>query len=402
MFINIFCLFLPTRIILIILYIMTENKKTAIIYGVEKDNKYHYIGKTIKFKKDEIIKLTKHSISYIYNNPNINKIIVNSDAKLKPIKEIPINKWYDEKLNEVILKYNEDHPLQNAQWMKDGKRSYWDGTNGYWYGKKRDDNTLYQLSKSKFRKILQYDINGIKVKEWKSVKHAAIEIFKDYKIVNGSASSKLYGILRNKLIDNKFSHNSYWFRYGDLIQHFNIIPKKINISKIKEYQKDIKSKQLKENHKERTYHSIYSVEHYIDNKLHNIYDNIYYAGYDLKLHPKTVQRVCNGNIKNSAIDLRYGKKIQQLIGIKNDIPEYETIPLPIKKNNIKSICFKTKTSYSIEKYDLNHNIIAFYPSVKIASKKLKMTQQKIRSLCKNNKIYKKYYLKYSVKMKTFF
>jgi hypothetical protein len=105
--------------------------------------------------------------------------------------------------------------------MKDGKRSYWEG-------KKKDEHTLNRLSESKFKKVYAYDANGDLTNIYLSIKEAAITIFKDYRVVNGSGCSKIYSVLCKCILKNRFKHNHYWFKEKELLDIFNGIPLKLN------------------------------------------------------------------------------------------------------------------------------------------------------------------------------
>jgi hypothetical protein len=118
--------------------------------------------------------------------------------------------------------------------------------NGYWRGKKRDSNTLKKLSESKYIKVVQYDKDGNLIKIWDSCKDAAIAIFKDYQIINGSAKSKIYDVLECKTIKNRFIYDSYWFKEKETIGFgFKNPPIKILIDYIYEYEKSIKKSRRK-------------------------------------------------------------------------------------------------------------------------------------------------------------
>jgi hypothetical protein len=305
------------------------NKRVGgTIYGIEKDNKLFYIGKTNrklvrnKNAKKESNELTISDATYQYTNSELRKVIESNTTKIVQLKEVNADEWYDEKLLEVINHHKNNHPLLNSQWMLDGGR-------GYWQNKTRDANTLKKLSESKYRKFIEYDTNGKLKKIWASGKQAAIEIFKDYRNVDGCGKSRLYHICQCKNISNRLCYNSYWLKEDELIKNFGLIPKNININAVINEQK--KQKKIAYNNRtvklngRRNLQTIsrYSVER-LDGNMHVIetYLNINEAGYKLNLLPRTVKRLCTiGCVKDSKYILRYGKKIKQPFDIK--YPEYE-------------------------------------------------------------------------------
>jgi len=287
------------------------EKNDALIYGVKSNNKFHYIGKTIKKIKNDNGTINNSKINVQYHNLSLRDIFKNyKNVSVEPIILVPENKWYSEKLREVV-EHNE-HPLVNAKWMLEGK-------NGYWQGKKRDANTLLMLSQSKFKQFVEYDKNGQLKKIWKSGKEIGIKIFKDYEIVNGSGSTKLYQITLNPSIKKRFKFNSYWFKLDELIIHFNGIPEKLNIQSI--IKKENENRRLKrENEKEsRKQMGIYNAKRYsvvrceiTTGDVITIYKNVNEAAYKLKLCIQTIRRLCTGKkIKPVGFILKYGEKISQ-------------------------------------------------------------------------------------------
>lgn len=94
--------------------------------------------------------------------------------------------------------------------------------NGYWCGKKRDQKTINALAKAKYKQVLQIDPNGKIIKLWNSIKHAAINFFDDYQIINGSSKSVLYNIVRRNNPANKLYDGYYWFLADDVEYHKNM------------------------------------------------------------------------------------------------------------------------------------------------------------------------------------
>jgi len=288
---------------------ITKHMNVPIIYGVKTGDVFHYIGKMANVRKDA--KLKNSNVMRQYTCPNIRSIFLNNqNVDVVQIKATKNALWYDEKLSEVLLKHNEKHPLLNAEWMLEGKR-------GYWEGKERDRHTLQRLSESKHRKVIEYDANGNYVKTWNSIKEIAVEIFKDYRLINGSANSKIYGILNYsyKKISNRFRNNSYWFKEKELIENFNCIPIRLKINVIKE--NEIKNHHIERKTVNRTTTSKYSVVLYNeDNTIKTTYNNIDEAGRALKLSRRTIMRSCNGTTKNPKHLIKYGLKISQAINQK--------------------------------------------------------------------------------------
>jgi len=378
-----------------------DSKNNVIIFGVKTGDTYHYIGKTKKINSQGGV-----NNSYVhrqYTNSNIRNIFVeNNDVTVEKLEVTSFENWYDEKLHRVVEKYQNNHPLLNAQWMVEGKRGVWEGTRGYWYGKKRDENTLRKLSKSKFKKVVEYNSKGYLKKIWSSKKEVGINIFKDYRIINGGGKSKIYKILDSSKIINHFSHGSYWFNYDEIYNKYNEIPNYINIIKLKNEEKKIRSEIMKKAQKNKKMIKQYNIIHYKPNGTIIIYKNVKEAAYILKTSVKTIQRICKGQIiPNKNYKLKYGEKNSQPHSVK--YPDYIPISITkIKKKTNNNIKLSTRTSYSIERIK-NGNIIDIFFDVKHASQKLKLHESIIRRICKFNKI-KKYpniELRYGKKIKSF-
>lgn len=256
---------------------------------------------------------------------------------------------------------------------------YWLNTTGYWKNKKRDANTIAKLNESKFIKIAQYNADGDLVKVWDSIKDVAIKIFKDYKIINGGSKSQIYSLLRNKLIDNKFKHNSYWFRVSDLKNDFGELPQKINIDEIRTNQKIKKANITRKVVNKKTHMKKYSVLHYdLDGKLIAKYNSTKHAAYELKTSQKIVERICGGKTKNPVYNLKYGEKTPQPINEK--FPSYEVVRQRKEKKYVK-----TKTRYSVIQLDEDGNKMCVYADVKEAANKLNIKESMVRTLCLNKK-----------------
>ena len=234
----------------------------AHIYAIKTGDTCHYIGKTIRENQDGEIK--KSMVGRLYSNPELRQVLLNDeDLQIQSLKLVDLKDWYDEKLLEVVEKYRDSHPLKNADWMLEGKRGYWQDTGGYWLGKTRDANTLKQLSASKHRRVVQYDIGGNYVKTWESRKAVGIQILKDYKVINGSAESRIYKVLTTKTVDKRRYANSYWFGEDELQKVFGAVPKKLNYEAIRAAEKQRRKTQRKK--QEILYTTRYTVEQLSEN-----------------------------------------------------------------------------------------------------------------------------------------
>lgn len=278
-------------------------EKNKYIYGIKSGDTFHYIGKTNNTLNTRG-NINKSNISMLYLYDKFRNIFENEkDIEIVPIKTAG-DTWYDEKLNEVVKKYSQNHPLINAQWMLEGKR-------GFWNGKKRDANTLKKLSESKYVRVAQYNAEGYLIKIWNSCKDAAINVFNDYHVVNGSSDSAIYNILDSNKIQTRFSHDSYWFKEKELIKYFNSIPKKIKIDALREAEKQRKS-ESKKNAKVPENIMKYSVIHYNpDMSIKKTYQSVDEASYMLKVDKSTIRKLCRGVKSNDNYILKYGEKSPQ-------------------------------------------------------------------------------------------
>lgn len=313
-------------------------KTTATIYGVKKNDTYHYIGKTIKEKQfDGNIKNTDVAVQYA--NPELRQVFINQQVVVETLKDVPLEDWYDEKLEEVLKKYREKNPLLNAQWMLDGKR-------GYWQDKKRDDNTLKRLSESKYKKICQYNSLGILIHTWNSIKDVATQIFGDYRVENGSGCSNFYTILRSQRISGRFKHNSYWFKYEDLYESFGSIPKYLDINLLK----SIDAENHKINKKPRELILKYTVRRFDKNgKIIAEYLNVEHCAYELRLTIDTVRRLSNGFRKSKEYLLKYGERTLQPVNA--NYPSYEPKAITTVKNRADENKFKNLNFRGLIEYD---------------------------------------------------
>lgn len=352
----------------------------AHIYAIKTGDTCHYIGKTIRENQNGEIK--KSMLGRLYSNPELRETLVDDkDLQIQSLKLVDLKDWYDEKLLEVVEKYRDSHPLKNAKWMLEGKRGYWHGTGGYWLGKTRDANTLKQLSTSKYKRVVQYDISGNYVKTWESRKAVAIQVLKDYKIINGSAESRIYKVLSKKSVNKRRYAGSYWFGEDELQKAFGAVPKKLNYEAIraaeKQRRKAIRKKQ------EILYTTRYTVQRLSENgELVRTYDNTSHCAYELRIPLTMVQRICRGQISNNNYLLRYGKKKRQLAN--TSYPRYRVV---IKKNRkpkktrVYKDIFSTRTYKSVVLYDKQGTALQTFLNTSVASRELGVTETLIRQIC---------------------
>ena len=302
-----------------------SNEK-AVIYGVKSDENFKYIGKTIKSVRDNR-ELRKTDVGVQYVNERVKNVLHTSpDVHMVVLKTIALQDWYDEKLLEVVDKHKDNHPLVNAQWMLEGKR-------GYWEGKERDPHTLQRLSESKYKRVVQYDLEGNRIKIWSSGKEVATKIFKDYVVKSGAGYTKLYSVMNAPRLKGRTRYGSLWFREAELILNFGLIPKRINVDVIRKKELQEKQEKQKNYHRaevRRRYTIIYCDIN--GTEIHK-YRNIFEAGFALKLNPSIIGRICRGVIVPKNYILKYGEKELQPM----DIQKYKYKTQPInKKRKIES------------------------------------------------------------------
>ena len=281
--------------------------KKAIIYGVKSGDTYHYIGKTIQANKNGEITPSKVQTQYL--KPKLREVFLNNVIEIENLQVVPANEWWDDKLEEVVEKHRADHPMHNAQCMKDGKRGIC-----YWEGKQRDPHTLQRLSESKYKRCVQYNSDGELVKIWDSCKEAAIKVFGDYQIINGSAESKLYKLIKAHKIQNRLSHNSYWFTEEQLKKHFTLVPKRINIDAMAKAQRERVSRAISKGQREKTHSPQYEILKYnLKGKLIRTYPTAKVAGQKLGFSESYVSKLCRKGTRTNSFYLTYGEKKLQPI-----------------------------------------------------------------------------------------
>lgn len=181
---------------------------------------------------------------------------------------------------------------------------------GYWLGKKKDQHTLDRLSESKNKTVLEYDIDGNFIKEWESIKSVAINVFNDYKIVNGGSKSKIYTLLKNKRTKNKMAYNndhwSYWFSREEILEIFNDVPSKIDVKEVDDYYKT----KINESRKGKSlYQRKYRIIEYNENGIVNEFDDAKEARDKLGCHISQIYKHCkSGKVFINGNYIKYGDK----------------------------------------------------------------------------------------------
>lgn len=371
-----------------------DSKKIVSIFGVKVGEQIFYIGKTEKEKNKENA-FNVSDIRYQYHNPALREVFIKNDidnesqVEIITLKEVPEDEWFDGKLKEVVEKYKDDHPLLNADWMKEGRRGYWDGTLGYWFGKTRDKNTLRRLSESKEKKIVEYDADGDIVKIWKSGKDIGENVFNDYTAVNGCGESRIYQLVNNKSIKGKFEEGSYWFRYQELIDKYLLIPSSIDIDELIKEEKENKSRRIIANTTTSTSYEI--IQHNKNGDVINTFETVNRAAYHFKTNIKEIRQLCNGKRYNPYYLLKYGEKTVKPKGCDDDIPKYKHKPLrkpkpPKKVKVVTNNYIPRKTYQEIYQYDELGNFINTFFGVISATSKLGLNETAIRRICKGQNI----------------
>lgn len=317
---------------------MKENE--VMIYGVKSKNNYKYIGKT---RRDIQVngKIKNANVKAQYNNKPLRDVFVNyENVSVEPIILVPESQWYPEKLREVVA--HNQHPLLNAKWMLEGKR-------GYWEGKKRDSHTLLMLSQSKFKQYVEYDKQGKLKKVWIGGKNVAKQIFGDYQVVDGCGKTKFYEVAKSSSVKKRFAHGSYWFRFEELILHFNGIPAKINIQAMIKREQENKRLRRVLTYKKKTTCNKYIVECYDrkSGKLITVYKNSEEAGYMLKVHKDLIRRFCTNKIRPARDYIfKYGEKLEQP---KASYPNYVCKEIPRVEVDTESLQAKKKELLRLQK-----------------------------------------------------
>jgi hypothetical protein len=271
------------------------------IYSVVVNDKKRYFGKTTNAtNKNEL------RPSIIHTNPKL-KELINNNSKVEIVKESDEN-WRNEKIKIINEENKTNKELIHPQWMLDGLKCH-PNWGYYWVGKKKDQHTINQLSKSKYIRICQYSKEGNLIKIWDGIKEAAIEIIKDYSVVNGSGCTILYTTLSN-MPWNRLCKDSYWFKESEIIEYFGVIVNNFDI----QYFTNCLRKIRKQKYKKRAigiHHKRFEIlEYYRNNKLKERYSNADDASNKLKLSSGTIRRYCRSkkNCKTTNTYFRYSEK----------------------------------------------------------------------------------------------
>jgi len=369
---------------------MKINEKPT-IYGVKTGETIHYIGKTIREGNDGEIK--GHMISNRVKNIALDNIIRNNEnVVIEPIKVVESDEWYDEKLQEVVQRHAEHHPLVNAQWMLDGKRGP-----EYWRGKTRDAHTIQRLAESKYTRICQYDKNGKLVKVWAGAKEAAIEVFGDYQVINNSGKSDLYNAMRATTMKCSFKLGYYWFRESEMKEHFGLVPTKLNLSVILAKEKEIRKANRKKSTPATHFTRATVIQYDKDGDVINQFDNTHHAAYELKISLCMVQRYCRGTSYNDNYILGFGPKMWQPAR-----PEYPKYKVRVKKSRHKiKKPRKLRSEQRVNEYK-NGVVYRRFDTVAEAAQHFGLKESTVKRLCKGEMklSYKEYpFLKFGKKVK---
>lgn len=285
---------------------MSSNK--AIIYGLKNGEDLRYVGKTNSGKSNDEGEIRKSRLSQLYINTKTKEIVSHNDgAHVVPLLEVPVEEWYDEKLREVVKQYQEGNDLVNADWMKRGKR-------GYWQDKKRDSHTLQALSQSKYKTVEQFDLQGNYVQTWRSAKDVAIHVFGEYEIKNGSASSGFYQVISSANPRGHRYGKYYWWTTEELLTSYGRIPESLNIELMQTIYDEGKKRNRKTarrtTRKTQTHTTRYTVVLTQADGSERVFDNVRHCAHVLGMTESTVKNIVSGHKKHK-YDLRYGKKLRQ-------------------------------------------------------------------------------------------
>lgn len=275
------------------------------LFGLKKNGVLVYIGKTTKIKENKPISKVAYGPKYRFFSEKTRK---KSDFEVEIIDETTQKKWFDDKLINIVY-YKRGNKLKNAKHLLDGRRGFLKKGEGYWLGKEKDAHTLKRLSESKHRRVLQFDQNGVLIKRWDSIKEAAIKVFKDYQVVNGSASSELYKILTLRFA-SRTNSKFFWIKEEDFLHYYPRLQKKISIPNLIKRELD----SLPEKKVSRPKHKwVYSVEEYNnDGVLKKRHKTTYHAAKHYGVKPNYINKLCKSGRKNgiSKNFFVYGQKIK--------------------------------------------------------------------------------------------
>ena len=220
-------------------------------------------------------------------------------------------------------------------------------------------------------------------------------------MTKGAGTTSLYHILNSPYLKNRLRHGSYWLWEKELQKQFNCIPKKLNIDKIIESQKEKKHQRCCEIRKRSPHvRSRYVVNlHNADGTIKATYENVDKAAIALNVAKSTIKRILGGipvGKKYHDWHLKYGEKVRQLV-----IPKTPKIVAPVmieypihnaapKTNHI------TKINETIDWY-IGGKLFRSFDSVLEAAEHFNVFTSTIRRAAIGKPTAFKYNLKYSKK-----
>lgn len=271
----------------------------------------------------------------------------------------------------------------------------------YWTGKKRDSNTLKQLSKSKYKKIVQYDEDGYLVKIWDSAKDVASKIFNDYKVKDGSGNTKFYGYLSSPNLKTRFKKGYYWIKLEEFVD--NKAPQFIDIQYILDKQKKEYNERVsisrKKSKKVKTCQNIPIFEiNPITKKIIGRYPSAKIAGEKLNIQPSSINRICR-YLNISTIDGRVFifKNLEQRKKYQHNIDKRIAKQKQIKENKLKrENRYVSKFKRPVIAYEECTNItFKEFTTLTFAADYFKLKAKDIYYLIDNDFSYKGYKFKYN-------
>jgi len=277
-------------------------RKKINLFGLKRNDKLVYIGKTVHFdkKKNEFSRKPIYPIKQrLLSSTPIGKI------EIVPIDITTDRKWFDDKLINILY-HKDGNNLKNAKHLLKGKRGVFGEGEGYWVGKKKDRHTIDRLSESKHKSVYQYDQTGKLIKEWKAIKTAATKVIKDYRVTNGSGCSILYGILRKKNFIHRLKDEFFWLKEDEFKYFYPKAPKalpKINIPKL--IKKQLETLPPPKERKNPKHKWIYSVEEYDQNNiLVKKHKTTYHAARFYNTTTDRINKICRGDVKKQTLTKR--------------------------------------------------------------------------------------------------
>jgi hypothetical protein len=134
------------------------------------------------------------------------------------------------------------------------------------------------------------------------------------------------------------------------------------------------------------------IEYDDDGRIINTYENVYEAGYRLRITDKTVGDICRGSCKDTPYNLKYGEKERQLVEL--NYPEYTPQTLwDLKTNGQKVsgnkyimrftiVVYRYSEHKEYEEKNMLHDLspIATYDHIEQAAKEMKLTEIAIQNI----------------------